>query len=70
MITISLLGGIALCGIVLMLLEMRNAPEGYEDESGFHIWWHNNRPDIVDVSCIWTNAAETDSTVSHASRAA
>jgi hypothetical protein len=60
MITVSLLGGIALCGIVLMLLEVHNAPEGVEDENGFHIAWHNNRPGLADVSCVWRSAAETD----------
>jgi hypothetical protein len=32
----------------------RNAPEGYEDESGFHFAWRNNRPDVPDVVCIWS----------------
>jgi hypothetical protein len=62
MITISLLGSMALCGIVLMLLEIHNAPEGIEDENGFRIAWHNNHSNLADVSCIWSDAAEKGAT--------
>jgi hypothetical protein len=36
-----------------MIAGMQYAPEGYEDEEGFHIHWVNNSPDIRDVACIW-----------------
>ena len=61
MITIVLIGGVACFGILLTLCELRNAPEGFEDEAGFHIDWRNNRPDVANVSCIWLSAAETAS---------
>ena len=65
MITIVLIGGVALFGILMTLCELRNAPEGFEDEVGFHIDWHNNRPDVADVSCIWMSAAETAGAAAH-----
>jgi hypothetical protein len=40
-------------GILAMLVGMRYAPEGYQDEEGFHIHWRNNDPQIRDVACVW-----------------
>jgi hypothetical protein len=34
----------ALGSLVLIIQELRNAPEGYEDEYGFHIWL---RPSVI-----------------------
>jgi hypothetical protein len=57
--TISLIiGGIALFGVVLMLLELHSAPEGYEDENGFHLVCYSNRPGAKDVSTIWVTGME------------
>jgi hypothetical protein len=53
MITLSFLAGIGLCGLVFMLVELRDAPEGYQDQGGFHFVWRNNRPEVPDISCIW-----------------
>ena len=36
MITLALLAGILAPGFGLMLAEMKNAPLGYQDETGFH----------------------------------
>jgi hypothetical protein len=40
-------------GMLVMLAGIQRAPEGYEDEEGFHICWKNNDPDIRDVACVW-----------------
>ena len=40
-------------GISAMLAGFRYAPEGYEDEEGFHIHWQNNTPEIRDIACVW-----------------
>jgi hypothetical protein len=40
-------------GISAMLVGMRHAPEGYEDDQGFHIYWKNNDPELRDVACVW-----------------
>ena len=54
MITIlALLAGFLLCGVIVMAAEIRNAPEAYEDEKGFHIVWQNNHPETADVACVW-----------------
>jgi hypothetical protein len=52
-VSLWLLAGIGLCGLVFLLLEIRHSPEGYEDEGGFHFMWRNNRPEVPDISCIW-----------------
>jgi hypothetical protein len=61
MITLSFLLGIGLCGVLFMLLELRDAPEGFQDESGFHFVWQNNRPEVPNISCIWTARADKPS---------
>ena len=45
--------GLYAFGTLVMLLGMRNAPDAYEDEEGFHIRWQNNAPEIRDVACVW-----------------
>ena len=52
-IAISLLGGFFLCGLFFMLVELRDAPEGCQDQAGFHLTWQNNNPEMPNVSCIW-----------------
>jgi hypothetical protein len=50
---LSLFATTMLCGTAAMVFAMFNAPEGYEDESGFHIVWANNSPEIPDIACVW-----------------
>jgi hypothetical protein len=59
MITLGTLAGIFIFGAILMALGLRNAPDGYEDELGFHYdLWRNDRPDASDISCVWTLPSE------------
>jgi len=48
--------GAYVLGISAFLVGMRYAPEGYEDEEGFHICWLNNDPEIRDVACVWVSS--------------
>lgn len=44
-------------GLAVMAIALRNAPEAYEDETGFHFLdtiWRNNSPEARDVACVWT----------------
>ncbi len=42
-------------GLIPLTNGLLNAPEAFEDETGFNLTWKNNRPDIQDVSCVWTS---------------
>jgi hypothetical protein len=53
MMTVFILAGIYVSGFALMALGMRDAPEGYEDEQGFHWIWRNNSADAADICCVW-----------------
>jgi hypothetical protein len=59
MMLLALSAGILLAGYVVMAFGLRDAPEGYEDETGFHLVWRNNAPEMRDVVCIWAQHAET-----------
>ena len=50
---LALLGGFYSLGAIIVFFELRNAPEGYEDETGFNVMWQNNNPDATDVACVW-----------------
>jgi hypothetical protein len=45
-------------GVVFILVELRNAPEGFQTEDGFNIVWRNYSPDVEDVSCVWTPVSD------------
>ena len=52
------LSALLVAGLIVMTVELRNAPEGREDESGFHYVWRNFTPETRDVACIWATRAE------------
>ena len=43
-----------LSGLAVMLIELRDAPEGYQDAGEFHVLWRNDRSDVSNIVCIWT----------------
>ena len=45
--------GLLVCGLIVLFQDLRNAPEGCQDEEGFHFVWSNNSPEISNVSCVW-----------------
>jgi hypothetical protein len=54
MTTILLFLAVALVlGVAFVLIELKNAPEGYQTDEGFEVAWKNNSPDREDVSCVW-----------------
>ncbi len=59
MILLTIFAGILVAGTVVMALGIKNAPEGFEDETGFHFIWRNNAPEVRDVVCIWALKAES-----------
>lgn len=59
MILLTSFAGILVTGAVLTALGLHNAPEGYEDETGFNYLWQNNAPEIPNVACIWTYGSDS-----------
>ena len=59
MTILALLAGLLLCGTIIIIAEIRNAPEAYEDETGFHIVWQNNHPETADVACVWDTPVQS-----------
>jgi hypothetical protein len=57
MIALILLSAIVLPSGALMLAELRNAPEGYEDESGFHPVQIKDAPNQSEGSPAWVGPA-------------
>lgn len=57
MTTLIVLSALLIAGMIVMTVELRNAPEGRQDESGFNYVWRNFTPDTRDVTCIWATAA-------------
>ena len=53
MITLAISAAILAGMNVFILLQWRDAPEGYQDETGFHIAWRNNSDQAQDISCVW-----------------
>lgn len=51
LLTVS--AAITLSGTAALVIAMLNAPEGYEDETGFHFVWANNSPEVADIACVW-----------------
>lgn len=56
MTLIFLSAGIFFAGLAVMVLGLRDAPEGFEDQNGFHYLWRNDAPEKANVRCIWTSA--------------
>ena len=52
-LTLGLLA-VFIAGFAVMLVEIRNAPEGYQADGEFHMVWRNDRPDVSNIVCIWT----------------
>lgn len=46
-------------GLCFVVREIRNAPEGFQDDFGFTPIWRNNSPTCEDVSCVWSSLAST-----------
>ena len=57
MFTICLLTALAPC-IAVMVVGIRNAPEGEQIDGQFHFVWRNDSPDRSDIACIWTPFSE------------
>ena len=51
MIALVILAGIFLCGLVVLVVEIRRAPEAYEDQSGFHFASQNHHPEGPGLFC-------------------
>ena len=49
----ALFGATFAAGAVVLFVGIHSAPEGYEDETGFHVVWRNNHPEAADVACVW-----------------
>jgi hypothetical protein len=50
---LAVLGSLYAIGAIAMYISALNAPEGWEDETGFHVLWRNNDPGRANVVCIW-----------------
>jgi hypothetical protein len=59
MTSLLVLSALLIAGMIVMTVELRNAPEGREDASGFHYVWRNFTPHTRDVACVWTTMAES-----------
>jgi len=53
-ITFGIISGGYILGSIIMIVSMLAAPEGHEDETGFHLVWANNNPSFKDVACVWS----------------
>jgi len=53
MIALGILAALLFAGFIMMVAGLRNAPEGYESQQGFHFIWCNRSPEIKNVVCIW-----------------
>jgi len=58
MTTLIVFSALLAAGLIVMTVELRNAPEGRQDESGFQYVWRNFTPDTRDVACVWATLSE------------
>lgn len=59
MTSLIVFSALLVAGMIVMTVELRNAPEGREDEGGFHYIWRNFTPETRDVACVWAPLAGT-----------
>ena len=53
MIALAFLAAFLFSSTVVMIAGLRNAPEGYQSGTGFHLVWCNRSPEIKNIVCIW-----------------
>jgi hypothetical protein len=47
--------GVAFASAGALFVSLRNAPEGYEDHTGFnYVLWRNDPPETPNVACVWS----------------
>ena len=52
-IALGIIAGVYLLGFITMVVTIRNAPEGYQDETGLNIVWKNHSPGLKDITRVW-----------------
>ena len=62
MTILIVLSALLIAGLIVMTVELRNVPEGREDETGFHYVWRNFTTDTRDVACVWATMSEVAAT--------
>ncbi len=58
MTTLIVLSALLIVGLIVMTVELRDVPEGRQDETGFHYVWRNFTPRTRDVACVWATMKE------------
>ena len=53
-IALAIIAGIYLIGFVTMFVTIRNAPEGFQDDTGLNIVWQNHSPGLKNTTEIWS----------------
>ena len=66
MTTLIIFAALLIVGMIITNVEIQRAPEGRQDENGFHYVWRNFTPDTRDVACIWATLSEVSAVSGHA----
>ena len=53
-IALGIIAGIYLLGFITMIVSIICAPEGREDETGFHAVWVNRSSGLRDIRRLWS----------------